>query len=130
MLQSRRAGTLGDGSVGKVRPGFPVALVSARRPQFLQGAGLRLDSGRVHREDRDGQEEEKCLGQSSAGSVAGFGLGTPVRLAVVEEVADAVDGVLHERGDEENDDARGGRDVRDRVERGDEARCFRDVGEN
>ena len=62
------------------------------------------------------------------GSVAGSWLGTPVRLAAVEEVADAVDGVLQERGHEENDDARGGRDEGDRVERGDEARCFRDIG--
>ena len=62
------------------------------------------------------------------GSVAG--LDTPVRLAVVEEVADAVDRVLEQRGDEENDDARGGRDAGNRVERGNEARCFRDVGKN
>ena len=58
------------------------------------------------------------------------GLDTPVRLAVVEEVADAVDRVLQERGDEENDDARGRRDVGNRIERGDEARRFRDIGKN
>ena len=73
-----------------------------------------------------GQGMRKNLGQISAGSVAG--LCTPVRLAVVEEVADAVDRVLEERGDEENDDAGGGRDEGERVERGDEARCFRDIG--
>ena len=72
----------------------------------------------------------ESLGQSSAWPVAGFGLGTPVRLAVVEEVADAIDGVPQKRGDEENDDARGGRDAGNRVERGDEARCFRDIGKN
>ena len=70
----------------------------------------------------------KCLGQSSAGSVAGFVLRTPVRLAVVEEVADAIDRVLDQGRDEENDDARGGRDSGNRVERGDESRCFRDIG--
>ena len=81
----------------------------------------------MHREDRDGQVMMmRCLKQSSAQSVAGL-LGTPVRLAVVEEVADAIDGVLQERGHEEDDDARGGRDEWDRVERDDEARCFRDV---
>ena len=74
---------------------------------------------------RDGGES---LGQISARS--GAGLDTPVRLAVVEEVADAVDGVLEERGDEENDDARGRRDIGDHVERGNEARCFRDIGKN
>ena len=70
----------------------------------------------------------KSLEQISAQS--GAGLDTPVRLAVVEEVADAIDRVLEERCDEENDDARGRRDVGNRVERGDEARCFRDIGEN
>jgi len=53
-----------------------------------------------------------------------------VRLAVVEEVADAVDRVLEERCDEENDDARAGRDERDGAERCDNARRFSDVGEN
>ena len=65
---------------------------------------------------------------SGAGSVAG--LVTPVRLAVIEEVADAIDGVPQERSHEENDDAVRRRYVGKRVERGDEARCFRDVGEN
>ena len=81
--------------------------------------GLRFWSGR----------EEKCLGQAGARPVAGS-LGTPVRLAVVEEVADAVDRVLEERGDEENDDAGGRRDEGDRVQRGNEARRFRDVRSN
>ena len=74
---------------------------------------------------RDGGES---LGQFSARS--GAGLNTPVRLAVVEEVADAIDRVLEERGDEENDDARGRRNGGNRVERGDEARSFRDIGKN
>jgi hypothetical protein len=34
ILQNRRAGAHGDGSVRKWRPGFPVATGSARRPQF------------------------------------------------------------------------------------------------
>jgi len=73
-----------------------------------------------------GQGMRKNLGQISAGSVAG--LCTPVRLAVVEEVANAINRVPQKRGDEENDDARGGRNAGYRVERGDEARCFRDIG--
>ncbi len=59
-----------------------------------------------------------------------WALGTPVRLAVVEEVADAVDGVLEERCGEENDDAFRGRNAGNRVERGDEAGRLGDVGEN
>ena len=69
----------------------------------------------------------RCLKQGGAQAVAGL-LATPVRLAVVEEVADAIDRVPQKRGDEENDDARGGRNAGYRVERGDEARCFRDIG--
>ena len=53
-----------------------------------------------------------------------------VRLAVVEEVADAVDRVLKERCDEENDDARGGRNKRDGVERGHKPGGLPNVGEN
>ena len=65
------------------------------------------------------------------GRGAGAGrLGAPVLLAVVEEVADAVDRVLEERGDEENDDAVGRRDEGEGVKRGNEARGFRDVGKN
>ena len=73
-----------------------------------------------------GMRREPRTEQRGVGSRVG--LGTPVRLAVVEEVADAIDRVLQERGNEENDDARGGRDAGNRVERGDEARCFRDIG--
>jgi hypothetical protein len=68
--------------------------------------------------------------QTEQRGVGSRGLDAPVRLAAVEEVADAVDRVLEERGNEENDDARGRGDAGNRVERGDKTRCFRDVGKN
>jgi hypothetical protein len=44
-LQSRRAGALGDVSVEKKRPGFPVAHFPARRPQFSSIARLGTRTG-------------------------------------------------------------------------------------
>ena len=47
ILQSRRAGALGDGSVRKRRPGFPVAIFPARRPQVssIDRLGIRTGEG-------------------------------------------------------------------------------------
>src|SRR5882762_10853531 len=97
---------------------FPVAIISPRwlRLSSFVTPGMDLvdDIGKVVMKSGF---QEIYLEQLGAQSIAGPS-GTPVRLAAVEEVANAVDRVLEERGDEENDDTRGGRHKGNCVQRG------------